>query len=607
MEKTEKINSTRISRAKLIDIVLVATIILWPFVNSFLGIDMVDTGYYLYQYDNPLSPEIPYTAYLATMIGSIWLKIFPKLGLWGLNLLEVLMEYVLCFFVYKMLKKYFGKRETLVGILVCMLLINTYVNIFNYHQLNMFFCTMLAILMAIGLDKNKNLYVFLAGCAGMLAVAARMPSVLTIICVIAPIYWGIVYRKSIKEVVVKMVWYVAGYVPVVIGYGVVLVLVNKHQKVIDEVLRLGRLSTGSTGSYSSGSMIDSFIEDTINGSLAAVCFAIVTVILLVLTEKVWVQRKATSKKWRSISAYALVCVICVAAWIYVVTEIADAPDFIQLTSMSWFIYGILFAVALVFVVIALFVEDDTLKRDGLFMFMSEALVLLCFVGSNARAKHAIMGMWIFIPFIIHKCVELVKSGQMIDIRGRMTISSKAIKNTLIIMTTFMVVMIGVFVAVTNNFDSTNRLELNAGIDSDKLVYLKTTERQAKYVNEVLDVVHELRNDDTTLMVVGNPIMFYYLTGMRAYVKPWVTGSSYTAWDFSQNLIGNEEQSVAMPIIIVAKTDVYKGFAEEDYSQLRKENSTNNYGEKGEFVDAFIGRNGYDLRFENEYFEVYFHY
>ena len=111
----EKIKDSRRVR-RVIKIVLICAIFLYPFLHTFIGIDLGDTGYHLYAFENLYkTPElIGFTAYLTTVIGWAWLKIFPGLGLWGLNLLEVFAEMLMVFVVYKTLKAYLRNERNAV-------------------------------------------------------------------------------------------------------------------------------------------------------------------------------------------------------------------------------------------------------------------------------------------------------------------------------------------------------------------------------------------------------------------------------------------------------------------------------------------------------------
>lgn len=592
-------------RDMIVRMLIIDVIILWPLFNSFFGIDMVDTGYYLYQYENPLSPNIPYTYYLAIIIGAVWNKVFGFFGIWGLNILEILMEYLLCFIVYKILHPIFGKKQTLLGILICMLAISTYVNIFNYHQLNMFFCTILTLFMLKGLREEKKIWIFAAGCSGMLAIASRMPSVLTLCCVFVIVYWMIIYKKTIKIMFQNIVAFLGGYAVIGIIYIIILKMAGVLDTVIGEIFRLNSLGKSSSSTYGSSSMITNFINDTLNGIESALVF-LASVFCVYIMYEYYIIRK---EKIQSKILGFVGCIIGIAGMFVSVYLIADAPPYVQLTSFSWFLYGILFTIGAFYIIKGLFAKTKREKFDGLVMFLSEALILLCFVGSAARAKHAIMGMWIILPFLIHKVSVYIRRRKSHKVhvgkKKTLTFSYQSGKATIIIVALVLVIVFTRFLSVTNNFDSPNRLALNASVDNKKLEFVFTTKRQAKAMNEVLDVVEKNASDDTTLMIVGNSLIFYYLTDMTPYVRTWVTGSSYMIDTLREDLNTQQNSGTPLPIIIEAKTNTYEGFSEEKYQALAEQIKKSKYGDKGQLIAEFRNNYNYNLIYENDYFYIYY--
>ena len=73
---------------KIVKIFLMFCIGFYPFMTSFYGIDLGDTGIHMFNYENIFSnPElIGFTSYFTSVTGWMWLNVFPGLGIWGLNL-----------------------------------------------------------------------------------------------------------------------------------------------------------------------------------------------------------------------------------------------------------------------------------------------------------------------------------------------------------------------------------------------------------------------------------------------------------------------------------------------------------------------------------------
>ena len=574
-------------------------IIIWPIYNSFLGLDLVDTGYYLYQYDTPLSPYGTYTTYLATLIGAVWLKIFPGLGLWGLNLLEILLEWATCIVVYQTFKTKFGKITTLCGIAITMLGISTYVNIFNYHQLNMALCCMMLCFMYMGLTKKKKYLLFISGCMGALAITCRMPSVLTLVCVLCIVYWHIWESKS-RIGLGKNIWaFISGYAVIGIFVIIFLYCFQLTDTIIGEIFRLNDLGSTGSAAYGTFSMLTNLIRDTFRGILAALLFTICILSFAIIYE--WAQNKK-ARYWL-VGLYILAMVPIIYASVYIVGQ---APPFIQLTSFSWFLYGMCVEICLYYMIKGMVKPTEKYAEDGTIVMMAIALILLCIVGSAARAKHVILGLWIITPFVGNKIKEIVYNAKRIRFPAmqKLTIerlSIKVLRAAFGITIICSIICFGRFVITTNNFDSVDRSKLTAKIESDKVKYIKTTKREAEAVNGVLK---ELNHQDRELLVVGNGVGFYYLTGLDSYVRPWVSGTSYTYDKLYADLQERVGKSEKRPVVLICKTNPYEGFEEKNYEILKEKENNNNASGKKDLIYEFMDVYGYEISYENDYFIIY---
>lgn len=585
--------------------VCIVIIVLWPLINSFLGLDMVDTGYYLYQYDTPLSEYGVYTTYFATLIGAVWLKIFPGLGMWGLNVLEILIEWLCCFCVYQSFKGRFGKKTTILGIVISMIGISTYVNIFNYHQLNMVLCCLMLCLMHYALTYNKNRYLFFAGCAGALAITSRMPSVLTLVCILCILYSEVLQKKGCRAIGRKAAAFLSGYG--VIGIIVYLFLVKTGllEVIWGEVFRLNDLGNTSSTTYGTASMIKNFFIDIWQGGIAALLLLIIMVAFMLFIQ--FIDLKCVRNNSVGRALFIIVGIALLPLIYFAVYVVGQAPPFVQLTSFSWFLYGACFLLAVYYIIKGLVIRKKAEVEDGMIAMMGIALILLCTVGSAARAKHVILGLWIIVPFYGNKLKEVYRRSDDLVVKifkeqKVLKVSKNVLKKTIGYLMAVSLVCFLIFVSVTNNFDSPNRLELTSQVSSSKLKYIRTTEREADAVNMVLEVMKD--KDDYPLMVVGNAVIFYYLTGMDSYVKPWVSGSSYTYEQFDAQLTAHAQDKEKKPVIIKCKTDPYRGFSESNYKELIERENANNYNGKKVLVEEFMSFYSYRKIAENDYFEIY---
>lgn len=596
----KQLKSKKNKISTVIKILCLIAIAIWPLYNSFLGLDLVDTGYYLYQYDTPLSPYGTYTTYLATLIGAVWLKLFPELGLWGLNFLEILLEWLTCVILYNTFKNRFGKTTTLVGVAITMCGISTYVNIFNYHQLNMSLCCAMLCFMYLALSQNKNYLLVISGCFGALAITCRMPSILTLLCILCILYWNVWVEKSKSNLLKRWFSFISGYF--IIGSCTFFFLYKFEllDAIVNEIFRLNNLSRTGNSTYGTSSMLSNLIRDTFWGILAALIFTACMLGFAAVYE--WTQVKK-SKRCLLLVLYVIMMLPVIYASIYIVGQ---APSFIQLTSFSWFLYGMCMEICLYYMIKGIIKPTVRHAEEGAVAMMAIALILLCVVGSAARSKHVILGLWIIVPFVGHKIKDIFYGEQKIHFPAIRTVSveklsAKSLQLSFCIILVIASVCFGRFVIMTNNFDSTDRSSLTAKIDSNRVKFIRTTIREAEAVNGVLDV---LKNQDRKLMVVGNGVGLYYLTGMESYIRPWVSGTSYTYEKFYGDLKERVKIQEKRPIVLVCKTNPYEGFSADNYENLKEKEEMNNSGGKKDLVFEFMNYYEYFKLYENDYFILY---
>ena len=600
-------------------------VLAWTVIHSFLGIDLVDTGYYLYQYIYPTASNISYTGFLATSVGAMWLRLFPSLGLWGLNLLELLLEYALCVIVFLTLKNVFRKQSVVLGLAFCMMAISTYVNIFNYHQMSMFFCTAMLCAMLTGLRRNNAWWQLLAGMCAFGAVASRLPSILNLLCVTCIVYWRVFVDRAPRRMWGEMAVFLAGFALTTALAVLVLMRLGVAQNIYNDVFRISNLSGTTSQGYGLNSQFGNLIGDTIHGAEAALALFACGAVFLVTMNRLFKLRQRPS--WRANGAgMGLLAAAVIGAAAMVVAFVAyraffvlgQAPNFTQLTSYSWFLYGFFFVIAGVEFIVGMFAGGKAAARAaagtrrgrrrrrvvnpkgerGAIGYMSVALILLCFVGSAARAKHAILGLWLIAPLIIDRLADVFEAGW----RAPGGLHAGAVRATAAVMIVVFLVPFAWFLSFTNNFDANDRLALNAPIHSDMLTRLRTTQREADAVNGLLAVMEGERAQDSRLMVIGNAVMIYALAGKEAYVRPWVTGTTYMIDELREELGQAWLANDRLPLIVEVKCDPYDGFAKEDYFTLLKQ-TERAFGRssKVKLIRTFEEQNAYQRVYENDYF------
>lgn len=606
MEKIQQVKKKIEDHRKLFMIFMIAIIILWPLIHAFLGVDLVDTGYYYYQYLHPRDWNTPYTGYLATLIGAVWVRIFPGLGLLALNILELLMEWTMCVIVYFTFRKSFGELKTLFSIMICELTISIYVNVFNYHQLSMFCCTLLICSMYWGLKNNKLIFFLISGVMGGLAFATRMPSILCVCCIACILYWRLAVDKDLIRMIKEVLLFIAGLVIMIAGFIGIVYVLGVYDRFMGSVFRLGSLGQSSSSTYGVSGMSKNLILDSIHGITGVLVFLMIVLAIIALAQfciSIYKKSKAGGVILGIISL-GISGALFIYVGKYAVYVLPKAPNFIQLTSYIWFMYGAFLLYGIIETIRGLFVKSKEERAKGALAFMGVALMLLCFVGSAARSKHAILGFWVlFILFTSRFCGWMTQSKDIVLLK-KVRLSTFAYKSGLSLSAVFIGVCFVHFICTTNNFDDPNLFNLTESIHNERVVGLKTSKREADAVNEVLGVLEEYKPHHVNMMVIGNSIGLYSMTDYKAYVKPWVYGSSYTVNDLKSDIETAEAENRPLPVIVWSKTNAYLGFAQEDYEKLLSaQNRTYKNSPKTKVIEEFMQRYHYTVTFENDYFKV----
>ncbi|MEQ8199549.1 MAG: hypothetical protein ABRQ27_16365, partial [Clostridiaceae bacterium] len=156
----------------------------------------------------------------------------------------------------------------------------------------------------------------------------------------------------------------------------------------------------------------------------------------------------------------------------------------------------------------------------------------------------------------------------------------------------------------NNYDDYNRSNLKYTINSEKLKFLTTTERESAAVNGVLEALEPYKKDNT-LMIFGNAVLFYYMTEMNPYLdKPWASIDSYTDEDFVRDLKNKPLVDSKLPVVLKSKTNNYDGFKAEEYQRLLDVMKKVDHGEKGASLYQFLTEHNYNKIYENDYYIIY---
>ncbi len=577
--------------------VLIYLIVIWPLIGSFFGVDMADTGSYLYNYQHPFSDTISLFTFLATAIGALWYKLTSFLGLWGLNFLEVLLEWGVCYYVYKLLIKDINKNVVLLGILISLMICDTYINIYNFHQLNMFLMVFSIYYLYSGLTENKPVQLVVSGGAVAIAVFVRLPSIAALVLLSGIIFWKYMNDLDRKSVFLQVKLFICGFLSVAILIIFTYFMIFGVERIISEIARAFALSGGESGSaeYDSGNIIFHLIKDTV----ASIGIGIIILCTCLMMSYGMIQAYLNLKLKK---LYSLVYFVFIGACglliLFAFYKIAPLPEeWAKLSPFGWSFFGTILISGIYYVFRGMVNKNEDAKRIALLALLGILLNYLVFAGSGVRFRHTILGMWILLPLSLNFINSLMVNRQ---IKNKLLLSSLRVStiNVCILYSFF----IFHYLMSVNMYDDENIFKLHARINSAETKLVLTTSRQAHTVNEIIGKLNDKKYMERKLIVYGDSVLLYSLSNKEAYIRPWINVPSYTIQEFKDDLNMRQKEESELPIVVICRTSAYRGFDESDYNK-NLTLAEKAWVRKAVMLD-FLKLNAYEIVYENEYYTLY---
>lgn len=597
---------------KVIKILLMSGIVLYPLLTSFFGIDLGDTGIHMFNYENIFSnPEkVGFTSYFTSVIGNLWLMLFGNLGIWGLNLLEVIMEIAMATVVYKAFGKNLGEVQTLFGIFIAVLASDTYLNVFNYHQFNVFLLILILICQYKAITEDKRLFSLFAGVFFTVVVCSRMGSVTAIVTCFLYLFWYMCENKDIKFLLRHMGSFLAGTLGMGSVMAGVLFLSGQTAYFIANISRLFGLASSSGGGYSMDNLWSTFIFGNLDAIASGFIFLSAGIVLVLGFGMIFTSKETEIKRRVFNILFGIVTVGVAGYQLIYAYDVNEAPNWPQMTTGPSFFIGLFYVITFFSIFYHLHAKDGK-TEIALIGVESIILPLLTIAGSNTGTKHVILALWFIAPISVSSVFALLKKSSVQLINEMASKLGIVIKYSALVLTLFVLCVSGGYkffdmIYATMNFDSTDRSSLRYSIENDKLKFMKTTKREADAVNGVLQTVSNLQKKDTEeekLMVFGGSILLYSLTDMEAYVQPWVSNPNYSEEKLLQDIKKAEQESDTLPIIIYCRTNNYYGFEEWNYNVLIDSEKSNMYGGKKELFAEYLEEKNYSIEYMNDYYVV----
>ena len=471
-----------------IERILILIIVIYPLTSMFLGLDLGDTGYHIYAYVNMFNTpdKINYTSILSTMIGHVWYKLFGGFGLIAFNALEVILELSLAYFVFHALKNILGRITTLLGLLVAMLAMNTYLNIFNYHQLNVWFLVVMMLLQYRAIYKKKPILTLWSGVVYAALVFARLGSVVAIVTVVIYFIAAIEHKNQRKLLKKHALFFVIGILIMLVLGAFILYVFNMHTHFINNVFRLQNIASDESSAYNFGNLLSILIFENMKVMVVGIVFLASSVGLLYSINLMTISfRQACLKKSKRVYYFltGLLTSIFLVYGMYTIGELLPVPTWSQMTNGPAFSIGIMYVFAWGLILFNTFKKDTRSEKIKILSFMSLFLVILTIAGSNTKTKHVVLAMWFIAPIMFYVLKQLFLTdrakiffNRLVE-RTPLKISRKTMVAVLLIFAIMFNIPFINMLRVTANYDTTDFSRLTHRVNNHKVNMILTTKEE----------------------------------------------------------------------------------------------------------------------------------
>ena len=566
---------------------LIVILFLRPLISSFFGADIGDTGLHYtnfkYLYSRP--DIVGYSSLLSSIVGNLWLRFFGWLGIWGLNFLEVIVEWLTSLLVYRWMTRRYDKNVVLSGMVIASVLGGTYLNVFNYHQFSVLLVTCFLYCLYCAIVQDSPLWSAIAAIVLMAAIAARVVNIVCISAFILFFYSSNECTKSTKQSS-HIIALLVGFIISALIIAFFFVFSGLGIAFLKSMGRLGNMASSSSGSYSITTLLRILVGGIIK-SLASPLLLCAAALFLLLFLKL-VSRKDLLNI--VLAFFCLVAVPILVKFSYNVNPVDGSP---QLSTGPNFFTGILFFAAIIRAV-----QTFDNREDFLLTAMAALLAIYSLAGSNTGTKHIVISMWMLGPIVVYEIIHLWQ-WMMNEARNR-KIDLKKYEASIITLffAVALIYKMGTFLRVTNNFDSTNRLELTEPLVSRNYSLLRTTKREADALNGLTEAYGDGR--DERLIVFGSGLGIYPLLDAEPFSRAWVTDPSFSSEQFREDLYSAE----SCPPIVYCRTNQYFGFNSWKYGEQIDQIMNTGFSGKKKVLVLYLIDRGYRLTYQNDYYFLF---
>jgi len=610
---------------KQVNLFLILAIIIYPLLWIYQGIDLTDSGYVMFYYKRIFSnPEVISNMspiVLTSVLGGIWLKLFPFMEYTSCKLGSALVVIFINFLLFKIFKDIFkNKTLLLLSLLVSTICITRpFVQFLNYSSLTVLFFVLGSYFLYKGIVNKSNINVLISSVILSLSIFVRFPNILGLSFVFIFWFWSFINIQTNKcdkkeEFLNSLKFsgiFLAGYLITALIFLLGLKLTGVLGFYLDGFKNLLFYAKSNTH-HSVFMLLGLYTKTYFKALLVGVNFV---GIIFVFGELI----KNNSKNKNIFRFFALIILIftllCLNTVILYNLPLNHTIFSIRLFAETicllfaenfWQYMGMFLPLG-IFLFIPFFnLFDKKIKAKlKLLSFMGLFVAIFSFAGSDGYFYN-IPGYW-FLAVISVYCVL----NPAIFKNSSFNIQHKIKKTGLIL-----VIFLSIFSIATKGtcfYDSTNKFSLNTNINN-KMFWGSYTTKEKAFVlkNFIKAYPNYIKKDDLLLAWPSIPLLHYITETKPALKSPWPAVMDYRI--FKKNM-EELEKNKEFPVILISKylttnRDWPKELIDNPYSYYAG-NCSSSLGyvirdncEEDKMIKIFIKNNKYYKIWEDDFFIMY---
>lgn len=573
---------------KTVDILFPLILVVFSLMHINEGITVTDTGYNYGNFVNfaTLDDMWKFSTYLSSALGAVFANLPFGNTMLGLNFYTCLLKtfatlfaYYFCTKICKMPKHvvFLGEMIAL-GLCWCPTAL-----IYNYLTYLLFLLG--AMLLYLGLIKEKKLFFILAGVFLSLNVFVRLPNVAE--CALIVVVWitGILYKQKFRKIVLDTMFCLLGYIIGLLSVFMYIVCRYGFKRYVEGIKALFAM-TSEAESYTVKSMIMDMIRVYVQ--YFKWFFMIFCVLLLGVT--LFLVCKDRFLKIKS----SIFAVVSVFTYVVLLKKGMFNLNYREYSSMFAFGVLLLMLCLMIGAITVFFTKRE--KEEKVLWLIVCVVILITPLGSNNHLYSPINNLFLVAPLFTNCIWQLLsrrKSGIMI---GKASVNLIPLKMVLVTFLGALFVQSMLFGSSFVFRDGFMGEKREFEVENNKvLIGMKTTEENAENLQELNDYINKNALKGEKVILFGNvPAVSFYFELKPALSSTWPDLASFSYAKFERELKALSEEG-ERPLVLVSANPSDVG---ED------ENAEDSLKNKWECLSGFLEENRYEQVFKSDAFILY---